>query len=102
MGIKGKFNIVILTVYLLGLGLSTIWSNSILQRHTVGDVQQQARLMIDEASAVRGYTVAQIAPILTAKSSVRFMPQSIPFFAAQTVFHGLPPSYFAAQNSTLR
>ena len=42
---------------------------------------------------MRGYTQAQIAPILTAKSSVLFMPQSIPFFAAQTVFHGLPPSY---------
>ena len=93
MGIKAKFNVVILAVYLLGLGLSTVGFNWFLKRHAVSDVEQQARLMIDEASAVRGYTVAHIAPILTAQSSVRFMPQSIPFFAAQTVFHHLPSSY---------
>jgi hypothetical protein len=73
---------------------TTHWDTIIvLQRDAREEVVQQAQLMIDEAFAVRGYTDAQVGPLLSAQSTVRFLPQTIPFFAAQTVFHGLPPSY---------
>jgi HAMP domain-containing protein len=93
MGLKAKFNVVMLAAFLIGLGLAALLSYSIVQRDAREEVVQQAQLMIDEASAVRGYTDAQVGPLLSAQSTVRFLPQTIPFFAAQTVFHGLPPSY---------
>jgi HAMP domain-containing protein len=93
MGVKAKFNVVMLAAFLVGLGLAAALTYSIVQRDARLEVLQSARLMIDEASAVRGYTDNQVGPLLAAQSTVRFLPQTIPFFAAQTVFHGLPASY---------
>jgi protein-histidine pros-kinase len=56
-------------------------------------VLQEARLMIDQASAVRGYTDREIGPLLADQSKIRFLPQSIPFFAAQSVFRSLHTEY---------
>lgn len=93
MGLKAKFNIVMLAAFLLGLALAAVLAHSIVQRDARREVLQEARLMIDEASAVRGYTDRDIGPLLSAQSNVRFLPQTIPFFAAQAVFRGLPPQY---------
>jgi protein-histidine pros-kinase len=93
MTLKAKFNIVMLAAFLVGLGLAALFSYTLVQQEARQDVLQDARLMIDEAAAVRGYTDKQVGPLLEAQSGVRFLPQTIPFFAAQTVFHGLPASY---------
>jgi HAMP domain-containing protein len=82
-----------LAAFLVGLGLAALLSYSIVQQHALQDVEQQARVMIDAASAVRGYTDTEVGPLLTAQSKVRFLPQTIPFFAAQAVMRGLPSSY---------
>ena len=93
MGLKAKFNIVMLAAFLVGLGLAALLSYSIVQQDAVREVEQQARVMIDAASAVRGYTDTEVGPLLTAQSKVRFLPQTIPFFAAQAVMRTLPSSY---------
>ena len=93
MGLKAKFNIVMLAAFVVGLGLAALLSYSIVQQDALREVEQQARVMIDAASAVRGYTDTEVGPLLTAQSKVRFLPQMIPFFAAQTVMRGLPASY---------
>ena len=93
MGIKAKFNLVMLAAFLLGFGLAAGLTYPLVQEHARTDVEQRALLMIDEASAVRGYTDKELGPLLAEESKVRFLPESIPFFAAQTVFHGLPADY---------
>jgi HAMP domain-containing protein len=93
MGVKAKFNGVMLVAFLLGLGLAAALSYSLVQRDARLEVVQEARLMIDEASAVRGYTDKEVGPLLTEQSKARFLPQTIPFFAAQTVFRGLRSNY---------
>ncbi len=93
MGLKAKFNGVMLAAFVLGLGLAALLSYSIVQRDAQQAVEQQARLMIDAASAVRGYTDREVGPLLAVQSNVRFLPQTIPFFAAQTVLRGLPSDY---------
>jgi HAMP domain-containing protein len=93
MGLIAKFNIVMLSAFLLGLALAAVFSYSIVQQDARREVLQEARLMIDEASAVRGYTDTNVGPLLDAQSNVRFLPQTIPFFAAQAVFRELPPEY---------
>lgn len=93
MGLKAKFNLVMLAAFLVGLALAASLSYAIVQQDAREEVLQQARIMIDAASAVRGYTDKEVGPLLAAESSVRFLPQTIPFFAAQTVLRGLPASY---------
>jgi HAMP domain-containing protein len=93
MGLKAKFNIVMLAAFVVGLGLVALYSWSMMQEAARRQVLQDAQLMIDQASAVRGYTDREVAPLLAAQSEIRFLPQSIPFFAAQSVFRGLRRDY---------
>ena len=93
MGLKTKFNLVMLAAFLVGLALAASLSYAIVQQNARDEVLQQARIMIDAASAVRGYTDKEVGPLLAAQNSVRFLPQTIPFFAAQTVLRGLPARY---------
>jgi HAMP domain-containing protein len=93
MGLKAKFNIVMLAAFLVGLGLAAAFSYSLVEQDARQQVLQEARLMIEQASAVRDYTDQEVGPLLADQSKVRFLPQTIPFFAAQTVFRGLQASY---------
>jgi HAMP domain-containing protein len=93
MGLRAKFNLVMLIVFLVGLALAASLSYMTIQQDAREETLRQARIMIDVASAVRGYTDKEIGPLLAAQNSVRFLPQTIPFFAAQTVLRELPASY---------
>jgi protein-histidine pros-kinase len=93
MGLKTKFNLVMLAAFIVGLGLAAAYSYSLTRDVARQQVLEEARIMIDEASAVRGYTDREIGPLLADQSKIRFLPQTIPFFAAQSVFRRLQPSY---------
>src|SRR6185312_3839440 len=93
MGLKAKFNIVMLAAFLVGFGLAAAYSYSMIHNGARRQVLQEARLMIESAAAIRGYTDREIQPLLSEQSKVRFLPQSIPFFAAQSVFRGLQANY---------
>lgn len=93
MKLKAKFNLVMLAAFLVGLTLAASLSYTLVQQNAREEVLQQARIMIDAASAVRGYTDREVGPLLAAQNSVQFLPQTIPFFAAQAVLRRLPASY---------
>ncbi len=93
MGLKGKFNLAMVVAFLVGLGLAGGYSYTVVRREAQREVLQQAALMIEAASAVRKYTDKDIGPLLQAQSSVRFLPQTIPAFSAQTVLRRLPEAY---------
>jgi HAMP domain-containing protein len=93
MGLKTKFNLIMLAAFLVGLALAASLSYEVVLQDAREQVLQQARILIDAASAVRGYTDKEIGPLLEAQNSVRFLPQTIPFFAAQAVLRELPADY---------
>ncbi|HZU89296.1 MAG TPA: DUF3365 domain-containing protein, partial [Stellaceae bacterium] len=93
MGLKAKFNLVMLATFLVGLTLAAWLSYVVVLQDAREEVLQQARIMIDAASAVRGYTDKEVGPLLEAQNSIRFLPQTIPFFAAQAVLRRLPARY---------
>ncbi len=93
MGLKTKFNLVMLAAFIVGLALAAAYSYSLIRDVARRQVLQEASIMIDEASAVRGYTDREIGPLLADQSKIRFLPQTIPFFAAQSVFRGLQSRY---------
>lgn len=80
-----KFNLAFLFVFLLGLGASAYVARDLLQRNAQQEVLDTARLMMENAAAVRDYTGEQLAPLLQTQMQYKFLPQSVPSFASNEV-----------------
>lgn len=89
MGLKAKFNLVMLTAFVLCFGLVAAYSWRVVHRTARREVLQQANILIAQGSAIRHYTDAQIDPLLAEQNKARFLPQSIPFYAAQETLRAL-------------
>lgn len=95
MGLKTKFNLIMLGAFVVGFALAAVMSYNILQRIARDEVVHDARFMMATALAVRSYTVDEIAPLIEDHMSVRFLPHSVPSWAAQTSLRRLDPAYRA-------
>ena len=93
MGLKAKFNLVMLAAFLVGLGLAAGLSWRIAQDNARRDVLQQAALMMAMASAIRDYTGKEIEPLLANQIKVRFLPHTVPSWAAQTNLRALASQF---------
>ncbi len=93
MRLRLKFNLVMLTALGLGLGLAAALSHEMARGEARASVLQEAAIMMSAADAISGYTDHEIAPLLAPQVKVRFLPQSIPFFAAQTNFRRFSESF---------
>lgn len=88
-----KFNLVLSLVFLAGLGVAGYVSHELLQRNAREEILQNARIMMQGALAVRGYTSAQIKPLLDTQLKYEFLPQSVSAFAAAEYFTELRKQY---------
>jgi len=86
MKIRWKIDLAISGAFLVGLGLAGAGAYTILNKNAVEESLQNARIMIEGASAIRTYTADSIRPLLEQQMKVQFLPHSIPSFAAQTNF----------------
>jgi len=93
MGLRLKFNLVLLGVFVLGFILSGIVSWNLLQRNAREEVVRNAELLMETALAVRGYTVAQVKPHLAAKLAEVFLPQTVPAYAATETLNQVRKKY---------
>jgi HAMP domain-containing protein len=84
MGLRAKFNLTMLAAFLVGLGLAAAMSWQVIRDSARDQVTHEARLIAAEAAAVRVYTVKEIEPLLAEQSRIRFLPHTIPAFAAVT------------------
>lgn len=82
MRLKLKFNLILILVFLLGLGVSAYVSHDILRKNAREEVIRHANLILETALAVRSYTVSQVKPHLELQLMRVFLPQSVPAFAA--------------------
>lgn len=88
MGLRLKFNLVLIVVFLAGFAAAGFISRQLLQENARDEVLRNARLMMDTALAVRAYTVDQIKPQLDPRLEEVFLPQTVPAFAAtETLAH---------------
>ena len=103
MGLRMKFNLVLLVVFLLGFGVTGWISNELLQRNARDEVVRNAELMMESALAIRGYTVNQVAPHLQLQLLRVFLPQSVPAYAATETINELRKKYpeYAYKEATL-
>jgi len=84
-----KFNLVFLLVFAIGLGASSYIARKLLQEGAHAEVLDRARLLMENAVAVRSYTIGQIAPLLETQMTYTFLPQSIPAYSATEVLNTL-------------
>ena len=86
-----KFNLIFVLVMALGVAVSGALSRAMLQQQATAEVLGSARLMMEQASAVRAYTSGHITGCCRAIKS-EFLPQSVPT--------SLPPCAEAGGGST--
>jgi protein-histidine pros-kinase len=93
MGLRLKFNIVLALVFAAGMAVSAWVSHELLQRTAKHVVLSNAGLRMVAALAVRGYTVAQVKPLIEYQLAEKFLPQSVPAYAASETFNTLRKKY---------
>jgi protein-histidine pros-kinase len=93
VGLRLKFNLVLVAVFAVGLACSAYISRRILQQNAQDEVERNADLMMQSALAVRDYTVGQVKPNLELQLMRVFLPQSVPAYAATEVFNNLRKKY---------
>lgn len=86
MGIRTKFNLLLVVVAGLGLGLFWLASIPFLRIVTNEEVLQSSRIMMESAAGARKYTSEQITPLLKSDMKVSFHPQAVAAYAAKRNF----------------
>jgi HAMP domain-containing protein len=103
MSLRVKFNLVLLVAFLVGLGIAAAIGWNIVQRQARREVLEQAGIMMAQADAVSDYTAKEIEPLLVDQQKLRFLPQSVPFFAAEANLRALSRSFpaYSFKNAAL-
>lgn len=89
MGLRTKFNLMLLAAALAGLLLFALAATPVLRGLARDQVLQDSRLMMAAASGARSYTSAEIAPLLEPTQEVAFHPQAVSAYAAKKTLAGL-------------
>jgi protein-histidine pros-kinase len=92
MGLRLKFNLVLIMVFALGLGVTGYISYDLLHKNAREEVLRNAGVMMEAALSMRGYTVGQVGPLLP-YSEDKFHPQSVPAYAATEIMSQLRKKY---------
>src|SRR5215472_5894008 len=77
MKIQGKISLAMTAAFLVGLVLAGIGAYVIVKRNATEDSLQNARIMMEGASAIRTYTSESVSPLLQQQMKVEFLPYSI-------------------------
>lgn len=89
MRLATKFNVVLITVLLFGFAVTGFSSYTILQKNARQEILDRAGIMMESAHAMRSYTVSEIEPLLKLQIKRRFLPQTVPAYAATQTFNAL-------------
>ncbi len=103
MGLRLKFNLVLLLVFGAGMAVSAYVSHRLLDENAKQETLRSAGLMMESALSVRGYTVKQVKPLLDSQLEQVFLPQTVPAYAATEIFGNLRTKYpdFTYKEATL-
>ena len=92
MGLRLKFNLVLLLVFALGLGVTGYVSYDLLHKNAREEVLRNAGVMMEAALSMRGYTNTQIRPLLPYNEE-NFHPQTVPAYSATEIMNSLRKKY---------
>ncbi|HEX7254043.1 MAG TPA: DUF3365 domain-containing protein, partial [Thermoanaerobaculia bacterium] len=89
MSLLAKFNLILILCFGITLVPTYLITQNLLQQNARKQVVQDARLMMEAALAMRGYTNKQIKPLIAARLNEEFLPQSVPAYSATDIFISL-------------
>ncbi|MCG6872721.1 MAG: DUF3365 domain-containing protein [Gammaproteobacteria bacterium] len=105
MGLRLKFNLTLFLATVLGLAVTGLLGHRMLQEDARDEVLRTARLMMESALAVRGYTVKEVRPLLAELqvNSDKFLAQTVPAYAAHRYISRVQERYpdFSYKEATL-
>jgi protein-histidine pros-kinase len=93
MGLRLKFNVILLIAYALGMAGTAAVSRAMLEENAREEILHTAGIMMQSAAAIRSYTVSEIRPLLAVQIKREFLPQIVPAYAATTNIRGLREKY---------
>lgn len=85
MNLTTKFNIILVVTFTIGLGIGGFYSYYLTEDNALQQVTDQAELIMQEALAVRSYTVNEVRPIINSSQDGKFHPQTVPAYAATQI-----------------
>jgi HAMP domain-containing protein len=102
MGLRLKFNLVLLAVFVTGLGVTGYVSYELLHKNARDEVLRNAGVMLEASLSMRQYTIARVRPLLPYDPD-KFLPESVPAFAATEIMNLLRHKYpdYAYKEATL-
>ncbi len=106
MGLRTKFNVVLLVSFAVGLFIASVLSREILIENAKKEVLHNAEILMEVAKSIRSYTAKEIRPLLRRVPTKAFLPQTVPAYAAtqnmQHIQKAFPEFYYkeAALNPT--
>ena len=86
MGLRAKFNLLMVAVAALGVALFALAAGPLVNAVAREEVLQSSRIMMESAAGARKYTSEQIAPLLKDRMAHQFYPQSVSAYAAKRNF----------------
>jgi protein-histidine pros-kinase len=103
MGLRAKFNLVILAAFAVGFLVAAIVLNRVVNDNARDQILQNARIMMTSANAIRTYTAADLVPLLPMERDGKFVAETVPAFAAQKTFKQLQEAFsgFAYREAAL-
>lgn len=93
MGLRAKFNLVLVGAFIIGLAVATALAWQITNEEAKRQMFNEANLIMRSGTAVRGYTQKEIRPLIADQMAVRFLPHSVPSYSAQTVLRELQKDF---------
>lgn len=103
MGLRLKFNLILLLFTILCMIITGVYTNKVLQENAREEMLDKARIMMESAKAVRQYTIDEIRPLLAAQQKRKFLPQTVPSYAAHSYIKVLQNNFpeFSYKEATL-
>jgi protein-histidine pros-kinase len=84
-----KINLILIVVFAVSLVPASLVTRDLLDDNAQAQVIQNARIMMETAMAMRGYTVDQVKPLLAPMMDETFLPQTVPAYSATEIFNAL-------------
>jgi HAMP domain-containing protein len=93
MGLRAKFNLVILAAFAVGFLVAAVVLDRVFIGYARDQVLQNARIMMTAANAIRKYTAEELGPLLPLEHAGKFVPETVPAYAAQTNFKDVQAAF---------
>lgn len=97
MNLSTKFNLFLFFIFAFCLVIGGFFAHRLTEDNALQQITDQAELIMQEALAVRSYTVNEIRPLLNQLDDGQFHPQTVPAYSATQVANLVRkkrPNYF--------